>query len=254
MSFCARLRLDGRAALVTGAATGIGQATAETLAGQGAGPLWLVDLDERGLGEVTDALRADGADVRPHVADASDYRAMSGTLADGEAIELVANAAGNVSSARFLELDLPEWRATLDSHVKSCFVTSRLLAPSMVERGRGSIVNVASVAGKRGGGFLGTSAYSAAKAAVNGLTKCVARELAPHGIRVNSVNPGMTNTRRTELLRADPDVWERCLAAVPLARIAQPREVAAAILWLLSDAASYVTGETINVDGGVSME
>ena len=254
MSFCDRLRLDGRAALVTGAATGIGQATAETLAGQGASPLWLVDLDEGGLGEVTDALKAGGTDVRAYVADASSYRAMSETLADGEAIELIANAAGNVSSSRFLELGLPEWQATLDSHTKSCFVTSRLLAPSMVERGRGSIVNVASVAGKRGGGFLGTSAYSAAKAAVNGLTKCVARELAPHGIRVNSVNPGMTNTRRTKLLHADPDVWKRCLAAVPLARIAQPREVAATILWLLSDAASYVTGETINVDGGVSME
>ncbi len=81
-----------------------------------------------------------------------------------------------------------------------------------------------------------------------------ARELAPHGIRVNSVNPGLTNTRRLDALRADPDVWARCLAAVPLAREAQPREVAAAILWLLSDAAAYVTGETINVDGGISME
>lgn len=254
MSFRERLRLDGRAALVTGAAAGIGRATAETLAGQGAGPVWLVDLDEQGLDEVASVLQADGTEVLPIVADAADYRAMSHALADGGAIEVIANAAGNVATSPFLELDLAEWQATLDSHAKSCFVTSHLLAPSMVERGRGSIVNVASVAGKRGGGFLGKSAYSAAKAAVNGLTKCVARELAPHGVRVNSVNPGMTNTRRLDALRADPDVWARCLAAVPLAREAQPREVAAAILWLLSDAAAYVTGETMNVDGGISME
>ncbi len=254
MSFGERLRLEGRAGLVTGAAAGIGRSTAETLAGQGAGPLWLVDLDEGGLGEVTAALQAGGTDVRPIVADAANYRAMSQALADGGTIELLVNAAGNVATSPFLELELPEWQATLDSHAKSCFVTSRVLAPSMVKRGRGSIVNIASVAGKRGGGFLGKSAYSAAKATVNGMTKCVARELAPHGVRVNSVNPGMTDTRRLDALRADPDVWARCLAAVPLGREAQPREVAAAILWLLSDAAAYVTGETLNVDGGISME
>jgi 3-oxoacyl-[acyl-carrier protein] reductase len=124
----------------------------------------------------------------------------------------------------------------------------------MVERGDGRIVNVASIAGKRGGGFLGKTAYAGAKAGVNGLTKAIARELAPLGVRVNSVNPGLTDTRRLESLRSDSQVWSRCLAAVPLGRVATTEEVAAAILYLLSDASAYVTGETLNVDGGVAME
>ena len=106
MSFRERLRLDGRAALVTGAAAGIGRATAETLAGQGASPLWLVDLDEQGLGELAPALEADGTEVRSFVADAADYRAMAEVLAEGSAIELAVNAAGNVATSPFLELDL----------------------------------------------------------------------------------------------------------------------------------------------------
>lgn len=107
---------------------------------------------------------------------------------------------------------------------------------------------------KRGGGFLGKTAYAGAKAAVNGLTKALAREVAPLGVRVNAVNPGLTDTRRLDALRADPEVWARCLAAVPLGRVADPAEIAGAIVYLLSDASAYVTGETLNVDGGVAME
>ena len=105
----------------------------------------------------------------------------------------------------------------------------------MVERRWGRVVNVASVAGKRGGGFLGKSAYAGAKAAVNGFTKALAREVAPYGVRVNAINPGLVDTARLDTLRADPDVWARCLAAVPLGRVGEPREIAAAILFLLSD-------------------
>jgi NAD(P)-dependent dehydrogenase (short-subunit alcohol dehydrogenase family) len=89
---------------------------------------------------------------------------------------------------------------------------------------------------------------------VNGFTKALAREAAPFGVRVNSVNPGLVDTRRLDSLRADPEIWARCLAAVPLGRVAQPHEVAAAILFLLSDLSGYVTGETMNVDGGIVME
>lgn len=254
MSFRDRLRLDGRAALVTGAAAGIGLATSRTIAAQGGGPLWLVDLDADALAAAATDISGTGVEVHTVVADAADYDAVAASLTAAPPIALLVNTAGNVAASPFHELGLDEWNETLDSHVKSCFVTSRILAPGMIGLGHGRIVNVASVAGKRGGGFLGRTAYAAAKAAINGFTKAVARELAPHGIRVNSVNPGLTDTRRVEVLQRDPEVWARCLAAVPLGRMAEPDEVASAILWLLSDASPFVTGETMNVDGGIAME
>jgi 3-oxoacyl-[acyl-carrier protein] reductase len=189
-----------------------------------------------------------------YAVDAADWEAVGSLVPDLGPVSLLVNAAGNIASSPFLGLERREWDETLRSHVRSTFVTCRLLAPGMVARGDGRIVNVASVAGKRGGGFLGKTAYAGAKAAVNGLTKPIARELAPHGVRANAVNPGLTDTRRLVTLRADPDVWSRCLAAVPLGRVAAPTEVAAAILYLLSDASAYVIGETLNVDGGIAME
>jgi 3-oxoacyl-[acyl-carrier protein] reductase len=249
MSFQARLSLAGRSALVTGAATGIGRATAELLAGRGASPMWLVDLDPAGLADVAAAI----PDSRTIALDVTDANGLARELAD-VSIDLLVNAAGNSAPTPFIDVTLDEWQATLDSHATGCFVTCRLLVPGMVERRYGRVVNVSSVAGKRGGGFLGKTAYSAAKATINGLTKAIAREVAGSGVRANSVNPGMTDTRRLDALRADPEVWARCLAAVPLGREARPEEVATTILWLLSDASAYVTGETLNVDGGVAME
>jgi NAD(P)-dependent dehydrogenase (short-subunit alcohol dehydrogenase family) len=255
MTFRARLELRGRRALVTGAAAGIGRATALAIASRGAFHVVLVDLDADGLELI--ALEVEAAGARPHVlvADAGDLPRMSSLLEGlGLELDLLVNAAGNVASTGFLELGRDEWDDVLHSHVKTVFTTCRLLAPGMVARGYGRIVNVASVAGKRGGGFLGKTPYAGAKAAVNGLTKALARELAPHGVRVNSVNPGLTDTRRLDSLRADPELWSRCLAAVPLGRVADPAEVAAAIVFLLSDASDYITGETLNVDGGIAME
>jgi NAD(P)-dependent dehydrogenase (short-subunit alcohol dehydrogenase family) len=250
--------VGGRNAVVTGAGAGIGRATALLLAERGAGTLVLLDLDEARLARAAEECVGAGAKVLPHAVDCGDFGALASILPGVETaagpIDLLVNAAGNIAAAPFLELTKEEWDATLRSHVKSTFATCRLLAPGMVERGSGRIVNVASVAGKRGGGFLGKTAYAGAKAAVNGFTKALARDVAPYGVRVNSINPGLVDTQRLEPLRADPDVWARCLAAVPLGRIAQPYEIAAAILFLLSDAAGYITGETMNVDGGIAME
>jgi 3-oxoacyl-[acyl-carrier protein] reductase len=258
VSVAERLSVDGRSALVTGAATGIGRATARLLGERGARAVVLLDLDAAGLEEAAAECAASGTEVFTRAIDCGDFSAVAATLGELEAfagpVELLVNAAGNASPSRFLELTPEEWDATLRSHVKSTFVTCRLVVPGMVERRWGRIVNVASVAGKRGGGFLGTTAYAGAKAAVNGFTKALAREVAPFGVRVNAVNPGMVNTRRLEPLRADPDVWARCLAAVPLGRVAETEEIAAAILFLLSDLSGYVTGETMNVDGGILME
>ncbi|MGI9658096.1 MAG: SDR family NAD(P)-dependent oxidoreductase [Gaiellaceae bacterium] len=254
MSFAERIELSGRVALVTGSAAGIGLASAELLAERGAAHLVLVDLDGAALEAAATRLRATEATVTTAAIDVADWAAVESLVASVQPIDTIVNAAGNVATSPFEELGLEEWQATIDSHLKGCFVTARIIVPSMVERGFGRIASVASVAGKRGGGFLGKTAYAAAKAGIDGLTKVMARELAPFDIRVNAVDPGLTDTARLAALRADPEVWQRCLAAVPLGRPADPAEIAGVIAWLLSDASSYVTGETVNVDGGIAME
>lgn len=258
MSLREQLDLRQRAALVTGAAAGIGRQTALMLARHNASGIALVDIDEEGVEGAALEIRSAGVAAEFYAVDASDVSAVAGAAAVAAErlgpIDLLVNTAGNIAASPFLDVSDEEWDETLASHVRSIYATCQALLPGMVDRGDGRIANVGSVAGKRGGGFLGKTAYSAAKAAVNGLTKALAREFAPLGIRVNPVNPGMTDTRRLDLLRADPEVWARCLAAVPLGREAEPSEIASVILYLLSDSSGYVTGETLNVDGGVAME
>lgn len=243
-----RHSLSGLSILVTGAAAGIGAATARAAVTHGATAL-LVDIDAVGVHDQAARLGA-----QAFVCDVSDFAAVQ-VLADATGpVDLLVNAAGNISSSPFLQLTREEWDSVLASHVKSVFNTCRVFLPGMAERRCGRVVNVASVAGKRGGGILGKTAYAGAKAAVNGLTKALARELAPSGVRVNAVNPGVTDTHRIDPLRADPEMWQRVLASIPLGRPAHPDEIAAAIVFLLSDASRYVTGTTLNVDGGIAME
>lgn len=248
MTYSDRLDLSGLTILVTGAAAGIGAATSRAAVAHGATAL-LVDIDAAGVHDLAAQLGAQAL-----VCDVSDFAAVQALGAEAGRVDLLVNAAGNISSSPFLQLAREEWDSVLASHVKSVFNTCRVFLPGMAERRCGRVVNVASVAGKRGGGILGKTAYAGAKAAVNGLTKALARELAPAGVRVNSVNPGVTDTRRIDALRTDPELWQRVMAGIPLGRPAHADEIAAAIVFLLSDASRYVTGTTLNVDGGIAME
>jgi 2-hydroxycyclohexanecarboxyl-CoA dehydrogenase len=248
------MRLEARTALVTGGASGIGAATARRLAAEGA-RVSIADLDEAGAREV--AAEIDGYAVRMDVADAASARA--GVAAATEALgplDILVNNAGTDRFAFFVNTDEQLWDVVLGVNLRGVLACTHAVLSSMQERRRGVIVNVASEAGRVGS--QGSAAYSAAKAGVIGFTKAIARESARYGVRCNAVAPGPIET---PLLNSAPEqlgelgrrLKQGMVNATAMGRIGEPDEVAAAIAYLASDDASYVTGQTLNVSGGLSM-
>jgi 2-hydroxycyclohexanecarboxyl-CoA dehydrogenase len=249
-----RMRLEARTALVTGGASGIGAATARRLAAEGA-RVSIADLDEAGAREI--AAEIDGHAVRMDVADAASARA--GVAAASEALgplDILVNNAGTDRFAFFVNTDEELWDVVLGVNLRGVLACTHAVLGSMQERRRGVIVNVASEAGRVGS--QGSAAYSAAKAGVIGFTKAIARESARYGVRCNAVAPGPIET---PLLNSAPEqlgelgrrLKQAMVNATAMGRIGEPDEVAAAIAYLASDDASYVTGQTLNVSGGLSM-
>jgi 2-hydroxycyclohexanecarboxyl-CoA dehydrogenase len=248
------MRLEGRAALVTGGASGIGAATARRLAAEGA-RVAIADVDEEGARRVAGEL--DGAAVTMDVADVASVRA--GVAAAEEAVgalDVLVNNAGMDRFAFFTHTDEELWDAVLAVNLKGVLAVTHAVLAGMHERGGGSIVNVASEAGRVGS--QGSAAYSAAKAGVIGFTKALALESARYGIRCNAVAPGpietpLLNSAPEQLGELGARLKQGMIDATAMRRIGQPDEVAAAIAFLASDEASYVTGQTLNVSGGLSM-
>ncbi len=244
------MRLASRTALVTGGASGIGAATARRLAAEGAHVV-VADLDEAGARAVAGEI--DGAAVRMDVADAASVRAAVAGLGP---IDVLVNNAGTDRFGFFVNTDEAQWDHVLGVNLRGTIAVTHAVLPGMQERGRGAIVNVSSEAGRVGS--QGSAVYSAAKAGVIGFTRAIALEAARFGVRVNAVAPGPIDT---PLLNAAPEqlgeLGERLkagmIAATALRRIGRPDEVAATIVFLASDDASFVTGQTINVSGGLSM-
>jgi 2-hydroxycyclohexanecarboxyl-CoA dehydrogenase len=248
------VRLEGRTAFVTGGASGIGAATARRLAAEGA-RVAIGDLDEDGAREVAGEL--DGFACALDVADSSSVReAVAAASAAVGDIDVLVNNAGTDRFAFFVNTDEELWDFVLGVNLRGVLAVTHAVLPGMQERRSGAIVNVASEAGRVGS--QGSAVYTAAKAGVIGFTKVIAREAARYRVRCNAVAPGPIET---PLLNAAPamlgELGERLkqamVNATALGRSGQPEEVAAAIAFLASDDAAYVTGQTLGVSGGLSM-
>ena len=243
--------LAGRVVVVTGSSRGIGAEVAVKAASEGATVAVHfhtgAEAAERTLARVREA-GGDGATFEADLEDGDQAEGLVRAAIDrfGRVDGLVNNA-GRTQVGGFLELEPDEWDAVIATDLSAAYRTSRAAIPGMVERGGGSIVNVASRLGQAG--VARTAAYSAAKAGLIGLTRSLAMEFGPTGVRVNAVAPGFTLTEMTADI-ADTDVGRQRLAAMPIGRFGRADEVADAVLFLLSDASALFTGQTLNPNGG----
>ncbi|HEU5319392.1 MAG TPA: SDR family NAD(P)-dependent oxidoreductase [Methylomirabilota bacterium] len=249
------MRFEGRVVLVTGAARGIGRAVARGFAREGA-RVAALDLDGAGAEAVAREAAAQGRDALPLKTDvtapAEVRHAVETVLAHWGRVDVLVNNAGGFSVIRRTE-DIPdeEWEAVFRFNVASAFLCAKAVLPGMRRQRAGAIVNMSSVAG-RAGAVTVTSHYAAAKAALLGFTRHLAREVARDGIRVNAVAPGTVATERFRALRSEEET-RRLADTVPLGRVSEPEEIAEAVLFLASDAARYITGATLDVNGGLVM-
>jgi 3-oxoacyl-[acyl-carrier protein] reductase len=241
----------GRVALVTGASGSIGAEVSRVLAAGGA-TVGVVGRNEPALGTLVAEIEAAGGAARAYVADVRDADALAGVVADlpGPVDVLVPLAGGDGAPSATAELDPARWRAVLETDLTSVFLTVHAALPGMLASGRGIIITVASSAGRRAS--RANAAYAAAKAGVVMLTEHLAKEYASAGIRVNCVAPSIVETTKLRA-RMPADARAGVAAQVPLGRIGQPSDVAAAIAYLASDAASWVTGTTLDVTGGMTL-
>ena len=250
------LDLAGRVALVTGASSGIGAATAERLAELGARVAIGYNRNQKGADETRDRIVAAGGTAVALTADvrrAAEIRTLvDRAVAALGPIDILVNNAGSLVVRRGIR-DITEDQIDeiVALNLKSAVLASQAVAPPMIERRQGAIVNVVSIAGHTGGG-PGAGVYAAAKAALTAFTKSLAKELAPHGVRVNAVSPGVIDTPFHETF-STPEMMRSFVSTIPLARVGTAMECANVVAFLVSDAAAYIVGETIEVNGGQLM-
>jgi 3-oxoacyl-[acyl-carrier protein] reductase len=236
--------LEGRTALVTGASKGIGRAIAEELARAGA----TVVVGYRSGQEEAEALAGEigGRALQADVSSPEDAKRL---VADAGDVDVLVNNAGLTRDTVLARMSDDDWRTVIETNLSSVFYTCRAVTRPMMRKRGGAIVNVSSIVGVHGN--FGQANYAASKAGIIGFTKSLARELGSRGVRANVVAPGYVKTQLTEVL--PDDATTAMVANTPLGRIAEPREVAGAVRFLVSDEASFITGEVLLVDGGLGM-
>jgi 3-oxoacyl-[acyl-carrier protein] reductase len=252
-----RYDLTGRHALVTGASSGIGAATAVELARLGARVAVGYHSNRAGATATVERIAAAGGDAVALAADmrqADDVRSLVARAVEWmqAPVDILVNNAGSlVARLGIREITEERLDEVLALNLKSAVLASQAVAAPMIAAGRGAIVNVVSIAGHNGGG-PGAGAYAAAKAALTAYTKSMAKELAPHGVRVNAIAPGVIDTPFHEVF-SSAEMMAAFVKAIPMGRVGTAEECASVVAFLASDAASYITGETIDVNGGQLM-
>jgi 2-deoxy-D-gluconate 3-dehydrogenase len=243
--------LDGRVAIVTGGASGIGLSAAELLAGAGA-KVAVVDRNAEAAGQALARIGGKGLALAADVADeAAVERATDAVMKEFGRIDILVNCAGIAIRRPAVEVSREDWDKVMNVNTTGSFLFSRAAARHMIAaKNGGSIVQTASIMGFSGGGLYPNISYQTSKGAVVNMTRALAVEWAPHNIRVNAVAPTWVKTPFIAGLMEHPDLIKRIEAMTPLARLAEPEDVAAAILYLAGPAAGMVTGHTLFVDGG----
>lgn len=246
--------LTGKVALVTGASSGIGRASALALSGQGATIAAAARRIDR-LTALTAEIKSRGKTAIAIAMDvtkkADIQKAVDETVKNFGRLDILVNNAGVAEFTPFLDMTEENWDKTLDTNLKGYFLVAQATARHMVKNRWGRIINISSIASAGVGvGFPQITHYCASKAGVIGLTEALADELAPMGILVNAIGPGVIATEMTEGMLKDPKQAEALLSRAPLKRAGTPEEIAAAVVYLASEEASYTTGATLYVDGG----